>query len=90
MLAVQALACALADPGERGLRGIACVLTCLFQRRYGARVQGTFALQSLGASLMHIFHTEGIAGLWKGSVPSIIKVRAPTIPPTMWPVARIP
>ncbi len=47
---------------------------CVVRRRYGARIQETFALQSLGASLMHIYRQEGLAGLWKGSVPSIVKV----------------
>ncbi|KAG2497711.1 hypothetical protein HYH03_004448 [Edaphochlamys debaryana] len=41
--------------------------------RYGARVEAGFALRSLGASLVHIARTEGVAGLWKGSIPSIAK-----------------
>ncbi|MEW5317224.1 MAG: hypothetical protein WDW38_008542 [Sanguina aurantia] len=41
--------------------------------RYGARVEADFALRSLGASLHHIFKAEGVAGLWKGSIPSIAK-----------------
>ncbi|MEW5301922.1 MAG: hypothetical protein WDW36_004746 [Sanguina aurantia] len=40
---------------------------------YGARVEADFALRSLGASLHHIFKAEGVAGLWKGSIPSIAK-----------------
>ncbi|GFR40456.1 hypothetical protein Agub_g1014 [Astrephomene gubernaculifera] len=41
--------------------------------RYGARVDARFAMRSLGQSLAHIYRTEGVMGLWKGSVPSIIK-----------------
>ncbi|KXZ44653.1 hypothetical protein GPECTOR_64g147 [Gonium pectorale] len=41
--------------------------------RYGARVEAGFAMRSLAQSLGHIYRSEGVAGLWKGSVPSIIK-----------------
>lgn len=43
--------------------------------RYGQRVEAGFALRSLTDSLLHIYRAEGMAGLWKGSIPSIIKVR---------------
>ncbi|GLC38991.1 hypothetical protein PLESTB_001774000 [Pleodorina starrii] len=41
--------------------------------RYGARVEAGFAMRSLAHSLVHIYRTEGLMGLWKGSVPSIVK-----------------
>jgi hypothetical protein len=41
---------------------------------YGARVDTGFALKSLQDGLMGIYRTEGMAGLWKGSGPSILKV----------------
>lgn len=41
--------------------------------RYGARVEAGLALRSLGETLLVIYRTEGVAGLWKGSIPSIIK-----------------
>ena len=41
---------------------------------YGARVETGFALNSLGQGLLGIYRNEGMAGLWKGSGPSIIKV----------------
>lgn len=31
-------------------------------------------MRSLAESLAHIYRTEGLLGLWKGSVPSIVKV----------------
>lgn len=40
---------------------------------YGARVEGWFALNSLRQGLVDIYKAEGMAGLWKGSFPSIIK-----------------
>lgn len=43
--------------------------------RYGARVEAGFAMRSLADSLAAIYRTEGVRGLWKGSIPSIIKVR---------------
>ena len=33
------------------------------------------AVRSLPSTLAHIFRSEGLKGLWKGSVPSVIKVR---------------
>ncbi|KAG2436648.1 hypothetical protein HXX76_006176 [Chlamydomonas incerta] len=41
--------------------------------KYGARVEAGFAMRSLAQSLVDIYRTEGVLGLWKGSVPSIIK-----------------
>lgn len=41
--------------------------------RYGARVEAGFAMRSLADSLAAIYRTEGVRGLWKGSIPSIIK-----------------
>ncbi|GIL83842.1 hypothetical protein Vretimale_10862 [Volvox reticuliferus] len=41
--------------------------------RYGARVEAGFAMRSLCQSLAYIYRTEGVMGLWKGSVPSIVK-----------------
>ncbi len=32
-------------------------------------------MRSLADSLAAIYRTEGVRGLWKGSIPSIIKVR---------------
>jgi solute carrier family 25 thiamine pyrophosphate transporter 19 len=40
---------------------------------YGARVDTSFVLNSLAKSLVGIYRAEGFAGLWKGSLPSIIK-----------------
>ena len=40
---------------------------------YGARVDTSFVLNSLATSLAGIYRAEGLAGLWKGSLPSIIK-----------------
>ncbi|EFJ40054.1 mitochondrial substrate carrier [Volvox carteri f. nagariensis] len=41
--------------------------------RYGARVDAGFAMRTLAQSLSYIYRTEGLMGLWKGSVPSIVK-----------------
>jgi solute carrier family 25 thiamine pyrophosphate transporter 19 len=41
--------------------------------RYGARVQQQLSLMPLMTCLANIYHKEGVAGLWKGSVPSIVK-----------------
>jgi solute carrier family 25 thiamine pyrophosphate transporter 19 len=41
--------------------------------RYGARVQRQLSVMPLMACLADIYHREGVAGLWKGSVPSIVK-----------------
>ncbi|KIZ04995.1 thiamine pyrophosphate carrier [Monoraphidium neglectum] len=41
--------------------------------RYGARVERTLAIQPLFSCLAEIYQREGVAGLWKGSVPSIVK-----------------
>jgi len=41
--------------------------------RYGARVKEQLAVMPLMTCLANIYHKEGIAGLWKGSVPSIVK-----------------
>ena len=41
--------------------------------RYGARVEGRLAARPLMACLAEIYAREGVAGLWKGSVPSIVK-----------------
>eukprot|EP00879_Flechtneria_rotunda_P005929 GHRR01006235.1.p1 GENE.GHRR01006235.1~~GHRR01006235.1.p1 ORF type:complete len:350 (+),score=80.30 GHRR01006235.1:389-1438(+) len=41
--------------------------------RYGARVQPRLAVMPLFSCLADIHAKEGIAGLWKGSVPSIVK-----------------
>ncbi|GLI60057.1 hypothetical protein VaNZ11_001909 [Volvox africanus] len=41
--------------------------------RYGARVEAGFVMRSLCQSLAYIYRTEGLMGLWKGSVPSIVK-----------------
>mmetsp|Transcript_24736 Transcript_24736/g.53952 ORF Transcript_24736/g.53952 Transcript_24736/m.53952 type:complete len:375 (+) Transcript_24736:90-1214(+) len=41
--------------------------------RYGARVEQGFAFKSLRQGLVDIYRKEGMSGLWKGSVPSIIK-----------------
>ncbi|GAX72706.1 hypothetical protein CEUSTIGMA_g162.t1 [Chlamydomonas eustigma] len=40
---------------------------------YGARIETDFALQRLHEGLHGILRTEGFAGLWKGSGPSILK-----------------
>lgn len=40
---------------------------------YGARVDTSFVLNSLAKSLLGIYRAEGVAGLWKGSLPSLIK-----------------
>ncbi len=42
-------------------------------------MQPGFAMQSLAASLALIYRQEGMSGLWKGSVPSIVKVRVAAI-----------
>jgi solute carrier family 25 thiamine pyrophosphate transporter 19 len=41
--------------------------------RYGARVQQQLSVMPLMTCLANIYHKEGVAGLWKGSVPSIVK-----------------
>eukprot|EP00878_Enallax_costatus_P026548 GHUV01028494.1.p1 GENE.GHUV01028494.1~~GHUV01028494.1.p1 ORF type:complete len:225 (+),score=70.03 GHUV01028494.1:1129-1803(+) len=41
--------------------------------RYGARVERQLAVMPLLSCLGEIHAREGIAGLWKGSVPSIVK-----------------
>ncbi|GBF95826.1 hypothetical protein Rsub_08262 [Raphidocelis subcapitata] len=41
--------------------------------RYGARVESRLAARPLLACLADIYQREGLAGLWKGSVPSMIK-----------------
>ncbi|KAF6251378.1 mitochondrial substrate carrier [Scenedesmus sp. NREL 46B-D3] len=41
--------------------------------RYGARVESRLAVMPLLACLGEIKAKEGLAGLWKGSVPSIVK-----------------
>ncbi|KAF8064540.1 thiamine diphosphate carrier 2 [Scenedesmus sp. PABB004] len=41
--------------------------------RYGARVERTLAATPLLACLADIHAREGLAGLWKGSVPSLVK-----------------
>jgi hypothetical protein len=41
--------------------------------RYGARVEGRLAARPLLSCLAEIYAKEGVAGLWKGSVPSIVK-----------------
>jgi solute carrier family 25 thiamine pyrophosphate transporter 19 len=41
--------------------------------RYGARVKEQLTLVPLMTCLADIYHREGVAGLWKGSVPSIVK-----------------
>ncbi|KAL6755561.1 mitochondrial substrate carrier protein [Haematococcus lacustris] len=41
--------------------------------QYGARIDPRFAAKSLVSSLADIYRAEGIAGLWKGSVPSVAK-----------------
>jgi solute carrier family 25 thiamine pyrophosphate transporter 19 len=41
--------------------------------RYGERVQGQLSVMPLMTCLGNIYHREGVAGLWKGSVPSIVK-----------------
>jgi hypothetical protein len=48
---------------------------CLHCSRYGARIESQFAAKSLVKSLVDIYRSEGVAGLWKGSIPSIVKVR---------------
>jgi hypothetical protein len=48
---------------------------CLHCSRYGARIEPQFAAKSLVNSLVDIYRSEGVAGLWKGSIPSIVKVR---------------
>ena len=40
---------------------------------YGARVDTSFALNSLATSLVCIYKAEGLSGLWKGSLPNLIK-----------------
>jgi len=40
---------------------------------YGARVDSAFAARSLGHSLVLMYQQEGLLGLWKGSLPSVIK-----------------
>lgn len=41
--------------------------------RYGARVQEQLVVMPLMTCLANIYNKEGVAGLWKGSVPSIVK-----------------
>jgi len=41
--------------------------------RYGARVEERVAATPLLSCLANIYTKEGVAGLWKGSVPSIVK-----------------
>jgi solute carrier family 25 thiamine pyrophosphate transporter 19 len=41
--------------------------------RYGARVQQQLSVMPLMTCLGDIVQREGVAGLWKGSVPSIVK-----------------
>lgn len=41
--------------------------------RYGERVQGQLSVMPLMTCLANIYHREGVVGLWKGSVPSIVK-----------------
>ena len=41
--------------------------------RYGARVEGRLTARPLLSCLAEIYAREGVAGLWKGSVPSMIK-----------------
>jgi solute carrier family 25 thiamine pyrophosphate transporter 19 len=41
--------------------------------RYGERVQRQLSVMPLMTCLANIYHREGVAGLWKGSVPSIVK-----------------
>lgn len=41
--------------------------------RYGARVEGQLAARPLMSCLAEIYQREGLAGLWKGSVPSLVK-----------------
>lgn len=41
--------------------------------RYGERVQRQLSVMPLMTCLADIYHKEGVAGLWKGSVPSIVK-----------------
>ncbi len=41
--------------------------------KYGARVESGLALKSLSTCLAEIYRNEGVRGLWKGSMPSIIK-----------------
>ena len=51
---------------------------------YGARVETGFALHSLREGLMGVYRAEGMAGLWKGSRPSILKVGGGHIIHTLW------
>jgi solute carrier family 25 thiamine pyrophosphate transporter 19 len=41
--------------------------------KYGARVEKGRVTKSLSTCLAEIYRQEGMRGLWKGSVPSIIK-----------------
>jgi len=41
--------------------------------RYGARVESVLAAKPLFACLAEIYQREGLRGLWKGSVPSMVK-----------------
>jgi solute carrier family 25 thiamine pyrophosphate transporter 19 len=41
--------------------------------RYGERVQRQLSVVPLVTCLANIYNREGVAGLWKGSVPSIVK-----------------
>lgn len=50
---------------------------------YGARVDASLAGRSLVQCLRDIYVSEGIRGLWKGSVPSLIKA-APAAAITFW------
>jgi solute carrier family 25 thiamine pyrophosphate transporter 19 len=41
--------------------------------KYGARIDQQLAVKPLFACLAEIYSAEGIRGLWKGSIPSIVK-----------------
>jgi solute carrier family 25 thiamine pyrophosphate transporter 19 len=41
--------------------------------KYGARIDQQLAVKPLFSCLAEIYSAEGIRGLWKGSIPSIIK-----------------
>ena len=46
---------------------------------YGARVEAEVVRKGLGHCLHDIWLHEGVAGLWKGSMPSIAKVGTCTL-----------